>query len=56
MPPKPSTFLRTFVGQLRHKGWHALAPVGVLLAVLWYALGTYGACITGISRGAIAGD
>jgi len=33
----------------------ALAPVGVLLAVLGYALGTYGAYITGISLRAIAG-
>ena len=32
----------------------ALAPVGVLLAVLGYALGTYGAYITGISLRAIA--
>jgi len=33
----------------------ALAPVGVLLAVLGYALGTYGAYITGISLRALAG-
>ncbi|MGX4642703.1 DUF819 family protein [Massilia sp. SYSU DXS3249] len=33
----------------------ALAPVGVLLAVLGYALGTYGAYITGITLRAIAG-
>ena len=33
----------------------ALAPVGVLLAVLGYALGTYSAYITGISLRAIAG-
>jgi uncharacterized membrane protein len=33
----------------------ALAPVGVLLAVLGYALGTYGAYITGIFLRAIAG-
>jgi len=33
----------------------ALAPVGVLLTVPGYALGTYGACITGISLRAIAG-
>jgi len=32
----------------------ALAPVGVLLAVLGYALGTYGAYITGITLRAIA--
>lgn len=34
----------------------ALAPVGVLLAVLGYALGTYGAYITGISLRALAGS
>ncbi len=33
----------------------ALAPVGVLLAVLGYALGTYGAYITGITLRAMAG-
>jgi uncharacterized membrane protein len=33
----------------------ALAPVGVLLAVLGYALGTYGAYITGIVLRAMAG-
>ena len=33
----------------------ALAPVGVLLAVLGYALGTYGAYITGIALRALAG-
>lgn len=33
----------------------ALAPVGVLLAVLGYALGTYGAYITGITLRALAG-
>ncbi|GGY96126.1 DUF819 domain-containing protein [Pseudoduganella plicata] len=33
----------------------ALAPVGVLLAVLGYALGTYGAYITGVSLRAMAG-
>ncbi|MGZ8316849.1 MAG: DUF819 family protein [Telluria sp.] len=33
----------------------ALAPVGVLLAVLGYALGTYGAYITGISLRSLAG-
>ena len=33
----------------------ALAPVGVLLAVLGYALGTYGAYITGLMLRALAG-
>ena len=33
----------------------ALAPVGVLLAVLGYALGTYGAYITGITLRSMAG-
>ena len=33
----------------------ALAPVGVLLAVLGYALGTYGAYVTGIALRALAG-
>lgn len=33
----------------------ALAPVGVLLAVLGYALGTYGAYVTGITLRTIAG-
>ncbi len=33
----------------------ALAPVGVLLAVLGYALGTYGAYITGVTLRAMAG-
>lgn len=33
----------------------ALAPVGVLLAVLGYALGTYGAYITGVTLQALAG-
>lgn len=33
----------------------ALAPVGVLLAVLGYALGTYGAYITGLTLRALAG-
>jgi len=32
----------------------ALAPVGVLLAVLGYALGTYGAYITGLMLRALA--
>ncbi|GGC10552.1 DUF819 family protein [Pseudoduganella buxea] len=34
----------------------ALAPVGVLLAVLGYALGTYGAYITGVALRALAGN
>jgi len=34
----------------------SLAPVGVLLAVLGYALGTYGAYVTGISLRALAGN
>jgi uncharacterized membrane protein len=33
----------------------ALAPVGVLLAVLGYALGTYGAYVTGLALRALAG-
>ena len=33
----------------------ALAPVGVLLAVLGYALGTYGAYITGLILRGMAG-
>ncbi|RMH88656.1 DUF819 family protein [Lysobacter pythonis] len=33
----------------------SLAPVGVLLAVLGYALGTYGAYVTGLLLGAMAG-
>ncbi len=33
----------------------SLAPVGVLLAVLGYALGTYGAYLTGLMMQAISG-
>ena len=34
----------------------SLAPVGVLLAVLGYALGTYGGWLTGLLMYAVSGD
>ena len=33
----------------------ALAPVGVLMAVLGYALGTYGAYLTGLDAAGVGG-